>query len=213
MVTHVGEKYDDMVITERVENSKSNKIMVKVECAKCGRTKVMQYHKFKNGIGTSHQYCANQVTKCKHFHDKWLSMRRRTTNPNCERYEQYGGRGISSDYWKFYIDFYDDMYESYLEHVKKFGKKDTTLERIDVNGDYCKENCTWVTYAEQQSNTQKNILFKAISPEGKVYISKNQQQFAKEHNLMQCKISECIHGHQKSHRGWKFYAIITSSSI
>lgn len=206
---YIGETSCDMTIIERVENNKNGKIMVKVKCNKCGRMKVIQYFKFKNDVGTSHQYCSKQIEKCKHFHDKWLSLRRRTTNPNCDRYEQYGGRGINSDCWVFYIDFYDDMYESYKEHVKLYGESNTTLERIDVNGNYCKENCTWVTLPEQQSNTRRNISFKAISPEGKIYFSKNQHKFAKKHNLIQSKISQCIHGHEHSHKGWTFELIQT----
>lgn len=49
-------------------------------------------------------------------------------------------------------DFKRDMYESYLEHVEKFWIKQTTIDRIDVNWNYCKENCRWATYKEQLTN-------------------------------------------------------------
>jgi len=36
--------------------------------------------------------------------------------------------------------------------------KGMTLDRIDVNGDYCKENCRWATQKEQQNNRRDNVI-------------------------------------------------------
>ena len=66
-------------------------------------------------------------------------MKQRIENSNVKYYERYGGRGLTHDY-EFFIDFYDDVIDSYLEHVKEHSKHDTTLERIDNEKGYIKGN-------------------------------------------------------------------------
>lgn len=197
----IGEKKNDMVIIEV-----NSCIDILVECSVCKRKKKMIYSNFSLGKGTSHKWCSKLVERNEHFYGKWANLRARTTIKSSSRYEQYGGRGISSDKWKYFIDFYDDMYESYLNHVAIYGEKETTIERIDVNGDYCKENCKWATWKEQHGNTTRNKEFIAISPNGEIFYSKNLHEFAKNHNLTATKICECLNKPEKhfSHKGWKF---------
>jgi ribosomal protein S27E len=82
----------------------------------------------------------------------WDGMRARCDNPNTDGFEDYGGRGITYDpRWIDFVNFYEDMKNGYSDTL--------TLERIDVDGNYFKSNCVWVTHAEQQKNKQ-NTPFK-----------------------------------------------------
>jgi len=78
----------------------------------------------------------------------WGSMKVRCDVIENQAYPDYGGRGISYDpKWKRFESFWEDMQEGYLDTL--------TLERIDVNSGYCKENCRWATKKEQCRNKRK----------------------------------------------------------
>src|SRR5690606_30613959 len=73
--------------------------------------------------------------------------------------EYYGGKGIKvCDEWKdSFFNFYQwAIQNGYAEHL--------TLDRIDPEGDYCPENCRWVTI-EEQNNNKSNTIFITIGNE------------------------------------------------
>lgn len=91
------------------------------------------------------------------FYHIWESMYGRCINKNDHVYKYYGGRGIKIyDRWLKFENFRDDMYKSYLEHVKEFGEKETTIDRKDCDGNYESKNCRWATWKEQLNNTRRN---------------------------------------------------------
>lgn len=95
------------------------------------------------------------------FYMVWFNIKRRCLDPKTENYTDYGGRGIIvCDRWLKFENFCDDMYPSYLKHVEEFDKKDTTIERINVNGNYEPTNCKWATRKEQNRNTRNTAISK-----------------------------------------------------
>lgn len=92
------------------------------------------------------------------FYRKYRQVLQRCGNKNSSSYKNYGGRGIKCE-WESFESFEDDMYESFSEHSKIYGGRDTTLDRIDVNGNYSKNNCRWATQKEQTRNTRRNRYF------------------------------------------------------
>lgn len=83
----------------------------------------------------------------------WSHIRNRCQSKKNKAYQNYGGRGIKvCERWQnSFLSFLEDMGD------KPKGK---SLDRIDNNGDYCKENCRWATSTEQGRNKRNNCLLK-----------------------------------------------------
>lgn len=93
----------------------------------------------------------------------WAAMKRRCNNPNAKYYELYGGRGIQvCNEWLDYLPFkkwsIDNGY-----------KKGLSIDQINCDGNYCPENCRWVTMQEQQRNRRNNRHYEYC---GKLYTVK-----------------------------------------
>lgn len=72
----------------------------------------------------------------KHYFDKWIVVEREN-----------------------FQSFMNDMYKSYLELSEKIWEENVSIERIDNNNNYCKENCKRIHIKEQSKNKSNNVYY------------------------------------------------------
>lgn len=81
----------------------------------------------------------------------FVNLESRCNNSNIRDYKYYWGRGIKCE-WDSFKSFLNDMESSYIEWL--------TIDRIDVNWNYSKDNCRWATTKEQNRNRRSNLIYK-----------------------------------------------------
>lgn len=90
---------------------------------------------------------------CK-WYNSWGNMKSRCLNVNNPKYKRYGGRGIKlCEEWQ--------SIQGFSKWAEKGWKPKMSIDRIDNNGDYCPENCRWVSVSEnsrKKSTTKIDII-------------------------------------------------------
>lgn len=88
----------------------------------------------------------------------WQNMKNRCCDPTNSHYHLYGGRGIKvCQEWMRFENFYADMGNP---------PEGMTIDRIDNNGNYCRDNCRWAD-ARVQGNNRRNNVHAVLSGERK----------------------------------------------
>lgn len=146
----LNKSFGNLTVIERLPNRKSQR---RWKClCKCGATSEVSTGELNRGRTNS---CGcSLVTHGKSKTPTWYSwcqMRQRCDNPNNKNYYHYGGRGIAyAPEWKSFEQFVADM---------GMAHKGMTLDRIDCDQGYSKNNCRWVTKQEQQRNKRTSRWF------------------------------------------------------
>ena len=132
----------------------------------CGTSKQgIRISTIENGESSSCGcYAKERISKLKTTHGNskhpmfqaYYDMVRRCTNPSRKDYHHYGGRGIKvCDRW---MEPNGEGFKNFLEDSEKFEGDGSEIDRKDVNGDYCPQNCKWATRKEQTRNTRFNHI-------------------------------------------------------
>lgn len=154
----IGDRYGQLTILKLFRSLIGNKgrwiYRAKCKCD-CGKIAII----IASHLGHGHTRscgCLWIKTMTKHGHayspvyKTWNLIKRRCLDKKDKRYLDYGGRGIGiCKEWLNFKNFLADMGE------KPKGK---SIDRIDNNKGYCKENCHWATPHEQQNNMRSNIV-------------------------------------------------------
>lgn len=85
----------------------------------------------------------------------YYSITQRCNNIKNPFYKNYWWRWIKCE-WKSFEEFYRDMWDVYNNKLEIISEIDITIERINNDWNYCKDNCTFIPRKDQLKNQQRH---------------------------------------------------------
>lgn len=152
-----GNRYGKLVVVERLDTDSHGDTMYLCRCD-CGNEIIAkQSNLVKGHYESCGQYGCKKTNKTHGMYQSDLYNKYYCIHTRCKNKSNrlYGGRGISvCEEWSGPNGFIAFMKWS-MEHGYKEG---LSIDRIDVNGDYCPENCRWIPLKYQQRNKRTNHM-------------------------------------------------------
>ena len=180
----IGHRYGLLTVVERADNDKYGRARWLCVCD-CGNTSKVQSGNLRTGHTTSCG-CGEKENRAKIATRMVIKHRATGTRlfrvwqgmlERCQRNgvgeKNYGLRGIKvCEEWQEYINFRDWAYANGYDPDAPKGQ--CTIDRIDVNGDYCPENCRWVDRQTQNNNKRTNfyVTYKGKTQSLKMWANK-----------------------------------------
>lgn len=143
----IGEKYGNLTLIEKVRIRNHTWLVFMCDC---GNTIKIRDDKL---IKRKDKSCGCVRKTRRRLKNIYYGIISRTTNPKISCYKNYGGRGI-----KVCEDWIHNFNSFYNWAIKNGYRDDLTIDRIDNDGNYCPENCRWITHKEQQRNKRNNKI-------------------------------------------------------
>lgn len=155
--------------------------MIRYKCPHCETNVDIVFNRGYKQQSCGSRVCQTKALKVEGRHQKTLltgssyelilkrtfnGMNRRCSEENHKSYKDYGARGIAVD-WMSFEDFYKDMGEEFtkLRKIYESNPKATvgdapSIERIDSDGNYRKENCEWIP--QRENARRKNDEYRPV---------------------------------------------------
>lgn len=151
-----GKIYGKLTVLSYSHSDKSNQSMWLCQCD-CGKTTTARATSLTSGRLKSCG-CYNKESHTKHGasntkeYQTWIRIKDRCLNPNNKSYKDYGGRGITI------CSKWIGSFETFLEEVGVAPSKYHSIDRIDNEGSYAKDNVRWALINTQANNKRTTKL-------------------------------------------------------